>query len=301
MRTLISRQRLWPAAQDYFLVTVGALLLAVNMNLFLAPANIAPGGVSGTAIIINHLTGWPIGLTMLVLNVPLVVLGFLYLGRFRFLTRTVYAVLLYTLGVDLLALWLPAGGLTDDVLLNALYGGVVAGLATGMVYRGGGTTAGTGTLSRVFQIKTGLPISQLYVLVDGGVILAAGLVFGWEQALYALITLFVWGIAADYVLEGPSVVRAALIVTDAPKAVASAVMSDLGLGLTAWSAQGMFTEASHTVLFCTVSRAHARELMRVVTAADPHAFVVLSHGHQASGGVFGQMRRRVSGGMDKKV
>ncbi|HSR31234.1 MAG TPA: YitT family protein, partial [Anaerolineae bacterium] len=196
MRTLISRQRLWPAAQDYFLVTVGALLLAVNMNLFLAPANIAPGGVSGTAIIINHLTGWPIGLTMLVLNVPLVVLGFLYLGRFRFLTRTVYAVLLYTLGVDLLALWLPAGGLTDDVLLNALYGGVVAGLATGMVYRGGGTTAGTGTLSRVFQIKTGLPISQLYVLVDGGVILAAGLVFGWEQALYALITLFVWGIAA---------------------------------------------------------------------------------------------------------
>jgi uncharacterized membrane-anchored protein YitT (DUF2179 family) len=266
-------------------------MLAVNLNLFLAPSNIAPGGVSGTAIIINHLTGWPIGLTMLVLNIPLVVLGFLYLGRFRFLSRTVYAVLLYTLGVDLLARWLPAGGLTDDVLLNALYGGVVAGLATGLVYRGGGTTAGTGTLSRVFQVKTGVPISQLYLLVDGGVILAAGLVFGWEQALYALITLFVWGIAADYVLEGPSVVRAALIVTDTPKAVASAVMSELRLGLTAWSAQGMFTESSHTVLFCTVSRPHARELMRVVREADPNAFIVLSHGHQAHGGMLGAIER----------
>ena len=295
MPELLSHVNLRTLVQNYLLLTIGALLLAVNINLFLAPANLAPGGVSGMAIIINSLTAWPIGLTMLVLNIPLLVLGFLYLGRFRFLVYTLYAVLLYNLGADLLALWLPAGGITDDLLLNALYGGVVGGLGMGLVYRGGGTTAGTGILGRVLQMRTGIPVSQIYLLTDGGVILVAGLVFGWERGLYALITLFVWGVAADFVLEGPSVIRMAFIVTDRPQEVADAVLRELELGMTAWPAEGMFTEAEHTVLFCTVSRPHERALRRVVTQADPNAFLVVGHGHQASGGVFGQARRRISG------
>ncbi|HSJ53324.1 MAG TPA: YitT family protein [Anaerolineae bacterium] len=285
------RRRFWSTVHDYALTTVGGLLLAVNLNLFLAPANIAPGGVSGSAIIINEFTGWPIGLTMLVLNVPMIVLGFVYLGRFAFLARTLYAVLVYNLGVDLLAPWLPAVGITDDMLLNALYGGIVAGLGTGLVYRSGGTTAGTGTLSRVIQMKTGIPISQVYFLTDGGVILIAGLVFGWEAALYAMITLFVWGLAADYVLEGPSVVRMAFIVTDEPGAVAHALLDRLHLGVTSWPVEGAFTERQHTILFCTVGRPHERALRTVVTQVDPHAFVVTGHGHQATGGMLGQARR----------
>lgn len=282
---------MWSTAYDYALTTAGGLLLAVNLNLFLAPAKIAPGGVSGSAIIINEFTGWPIGLTMLVLNVPMIVLGFLYLGRFAFLARTLYAVLVYNLGVDLLAPWLPAAGITDDMLLNALYGGIVAGLGTGLVYRSGGTTAGTGTLSRVIQMKTGIPISQVYFLTDGGVILIAGLVFGWEAALYAMITLFVWGLAADYVLEGPSVVRMAFIVTDEPGAVAHALLDRLHLGVTTWPVEGAFTEHQHTILFCTVGRPRERALRAVVTEVDPHAFVVTGHGHQATGGMLGQTRR----------
>jgi len=286
-----SRRRFWSTVHDYALTTVGGLLLAVNLNLFLAPANIAPGGVSGSAIIINDFTGWPIGLTMLVLNVPMIALGFVFLGRFAFLARTLYAVLVYNLGVDLLAPWLPAAGITDDMLLNALYGGIVAGLGTGLVYRSGGTTAGTGTLSRVIQIKTGIPISQVYFLTDGGVILIAGLVFGWEAALYAMITLFVWGLAADYVLEGPSVVRMAFIVTDEPGAVAHALLERLHLGVTSWEVEGAFTERRHTILFCTVGRPHERALRQVVTQVDPHAFVVTGHGHQATGGMLGQAKR----------
>ena len=285
-----ARANLRPAVRDYVLIAVGGLMQAINLNLFLAPAHLAPGGVSGTAIIINRFTGWPIGLTMLVLNVPLVMLGFRNLGRFRFLWRTLYAVLLYNLGVDLLAGWMPAGGLTDDLLLNALYGGVVGGLGSGLVFRGGGTTAGTGVLGRVLQIKTGIPVSQLYLGTDGGVILVAGLVFGWERGLYALITLFVWGLATDFVLEGPSVVRMAFVVTDAPGAVAGAVLRELGIGITAWPAEGMFTEDRHTVLFCTVSRPFERALKETVESADPDAFIVIGHGHQASGGVFGRPR-----------
>jgi uncharacterized membrane-anchored protein YitT (DUF2179 family) len=294
-RLMRRRPPLWTFVRsslgDYALVTAGALLLAVNINLFLAPNNLAPGGVSGTAIIINDFTGWPLGLTMLVLNVPLVILGFRTLGGFRFLVRTLYVVLLYNLSTDLMAGWFPPNGITDDLILNALFGGVLAGLATGLVYRGGGTTAGTGILGRVLQIRTGIPVSQIYLLVDGSVVFVAGLVFGWEKALYALITLFVWGLATDYVLEGPSIVRTAFIVTDQPETVAHAILENLHLGATAWPAQGMFTHDQHTILFCTLSRPQERGLRRLVNEIDPDAFLVTGHGHQASGGMLGHPRR----------
>jgi len=285
-KTLGARLDLRSAWQSYLMLTTGAVVLAVNLNLFLAPSDIAPGGVSGTAIIVNEFTGWPIGIMMLVLNVPLLVLGFRHLGRFHFLVRTVYVVLLYSLGVDLLARWLPAEGITNDLLLNALYGGVVGGIGTGLVYRGRGTSGGTGILGRIVQLRTGVPISQVYLLTDGGVVVVAGLVFGWNRALYALVTLYIWGIAADQVLEGPSVVRTAFIVTDRPDAVTRTVFSRLGIGVTAWSAQGMFTAAEHTVLFCTVSRPDVNALKGAVMDVDPGAFVVIGHGHQATGGVF---------------
>jgi uncharacterized membrane-anchored protein YitT (DUF2179 family) len=202
--------------------------------------------------------------------------------------------------VDLLVQWLPAEGLTDDLLLAALYGGVVGGIGSGLIFRGGGTTAGTGILGRVLQLKTGMPVSQIYLGTDGIVVLVAGLVFGWEMGLYALITLFVWGLATDFVLEGPSVVRMAFIVTDAPLAVTDALIQKLQLGVTAWPAEGMYTETEHAVLFCTISRPYERALRQVVIEADPKAFLVIGHGHQASGGMFRQMQRRPSRGNNKK-
>jgi uncharacterized membrane-anchored protein YitT (DUF2179 family) len=104
--------------------------------------------------------------------------------------------------------------------------------------------------------------------------------------------MFVWGLAADFVLEGPSVVRMAFIVTDAPQEVAGAVFRELRLGVTAWPAEGMFTETEHAVLFCTINRPRVRELRQVVCEADPEAFFVVGHGHQASGGVFGQIGKK---------
>ncbi|MBI4772530.1 MAG: YitT family protein [Chloroflexi bacterium] len=118
--------------RNYLYLTLGSLLLAVNLNLFLAPSQIARGGVSGIAIIAHRFTNWPIGLMMLILNIPLLAIGFRALGRFRFLARTLYVVILYNLGADVLARWLPAAGLTQDLLLNALYGGVLGGLGAGL-------------------------------------------------------------------------------------------------------------------------------------------------------------------------
>jgi uncharacterized membrane-anchored protein YitT (DUF2179 family) len=270
---------------EYFLLTIGSIILAINFDLFLAPFNIAPGGVSGAAIIIHEFTGWPKGLTMLVLTLPMLIIGFFYLGRFRFLVRAFYVTLAYSLGVDALVIFLPAGGVTKDLLLNALYGGIIGGIGIGLIYRGGTSPAGTSVISRVIQLKTGIPNSQLYILIDGGVILIAGLVFGWEMALYAFITLFTWGFVADYVLEGPSVVRTVFIVTDSPEAVSQVLMDRLGVGVTGWAVKGMFSQTEHTTLFCTVIRSDVNVLKAIVNDADPKAFMVIAQGHQTKGGM----------------
>jgi uncharacterized membrane-anchored protein YitT (DUF2179 family) len=271
--------------QSWLLLTIGSLVQALNVNLFLVPAKIAPGGVSGSAIIIQEFTGWPIGLMMLVMNIPLLILGYRNLGRFKFLTRTLYVVFLSSFLVDFLAQWLPPQGITQDLLLNSLYAAVVGGIGNGLVYRGQGTSGGTSILGRIVQLKTGIPISQVYLLTDGIIVVVAGIVFGWERALYALITLFLWGVVSDQVLEGPSVVRTAFIISDQPEEIARAVFLRLGLGVTAWPARGMFTEQEHTVLFCTINRPDMHVLRQVVMEIDPQAFVVIGHGHQAIGGV----------------
>ena len=272
------------ALPDYFLLTVGALILAANFDIFLAPHNIAPGGVSGAAIIIHHFTGWLPGATMLVLTLPMLVLGFIYLGRYRFLVRASYVTLVYSLGIDLLAGVLPPGGVTRDLMLDALYGGILGGIGIGCVYRGGTSPAGTSVISRVLNLKTGIPNSQAYMMIDGGIILIAGLAFGWEMALYAFVTLFMWGLVADYVLEGPSVIRTAFIVTDSPEEVSQALSSRMGVGVTAWTGRGMFSKTDHTTLFCAIKRPDVRLLSSIVNQADPKSFVVIMQGHQAMRG-----------------
>ena len=279
---------------EYFLLTMGSVILAVNFDLFLAPFNIAPGGTSGAAIIIHEFTGWPKGLTMLVLTLPMLVIGFFFLGRFRFLVRAFYVTLVYSLGVDGLVMVLPPAGVTHDLLLNALYGGIVGGIGIGLIYRGGTSPAGTSVISRVIQMKTGIPNSQVYIIIDGGVILIAGLVFGWEMALYAFITLFTWGFVADYVLEGPSVVRTVFIVTDFPEEVSQVLMDRLGVGVTSWAGKGMFSKTEHTTLFSTVNRSDVNLLKTIVNDADPKAFVVIAQGHQTKGGMLRKSVRLTS-------
>jgi uncharacterized membrane-anchored protein YitT (DUF2179 family) len=213
----------------------------------------------------------------------MLVLGFYYLGRFRFLVRAFYVTVIYSLGVDLLAKYLPPG-ITKDLLLNALYGGIVGGIGIGFIYRGGTSPAGTSVISRVLNLKTGIPNSQVYIIIDGGVILVAGVVFGWEMALYAFVTLFMWGLVADYVLEGPSIIRTVFIVTDESEKISQALLNRMGVGLTAWVGKGMYSRTEHMILFCAVTRPDAGRLTAIVNEVDPKAFVVIMQGHQAKGG-----------------
>jgi len=271
--------------RNYLFLTIGALIMMVNFNVFITPSNIAPGGVGGLSLILNQYTGVPRGTGMLLLSIPLIALGFWQLGRFRFLVRTLYVTVFYTLGVDVMARFLPTTGIVDDLLLTALYGGVLGGIGYGLVLRGRGMVSGTGIISRVIQVRTGIPVSQLYVFIDGIVIIALGLTFGWERALYGMIMLFIMGLASDYVLEGPSVVRVVFIVTDHPEAVAARLMERMRVGVTRWEGEGMYTAEVRSVLFCTVTRPDVEGLRAAVTEVDSAAFVVIGQGHQTRGGV----------------
>jgi len=182
--------------RDYSLLLVGALLQAVAMDLFLVPGRLAAGGVSGAAQIVNRYTGWPIGAMIFAANLPLFWLGWRQLGGRRFLARTVAAVAAYSALLDLLRAFLP-GGLTPDPVLNSLYGGILGGVGVGLVFRGQGTSGGTDILARLLGRWRGIPLSQSYLLTDAVVVLVAGLAFSWELALYALVSLYVSGLAAE--------------------------------------------------------------------------------------------------------
>jgi len=276
-------KRYWPWIRDLGLIIIGSLAQAVGLRLFLIPANLASGGVSGISQLINHFTDWPIGLMVLIGNLPLFIIGWRFLGGRKFGLRTAVAIISYSVAVDVLVFFLPVNGLTDDIFLNSLYGAVVAGFGYGLVYRGRGTSGGSDILARILNHWRGVSMSASYLMVDSAVILGAGLVFGWKEALYALITLYVSGLVAETVLEGPRTVRTALIVTAQPKLVSERILEDMSRGVTMMSATGAYTGADRPVLYCVVTRAEVALLKNIVNEADPKAFMVIGQAHEALG------------------
>jgi len=278
-------RKYWPSIRDYALLVAGALLQALGLRLFLVPARLASGGVSGISQLINHYTGWPIGLMVFIGNVPLFLIGWRFLGGKRFALRTAVAVVSYSLFVDLLLLlpFFPNTGLTDDLFLNSLYGAVVSGIGYGLVYRGQGTSGGSDILARILNHWRGISMSQSYLAVDGLVILAAGFIFTWKNALYALVTLYISGIVAETTLEGTGAVRTAMIVTAQPEPVARQILECLERGVTVIPGKGAYTGVQRTVLYCVVNRSQVAQLKAIVQEADPQAFMVIGQAHEALG------------------
>lgn len=286
-------KKYWINSRDYILIVLGALIQAVSLRIFFVPANLASGGVSGISQLINHFTGWPIGLMILIGNVPLFVLGWRFLGGRRFALRTAVAIVTYSLLTDLLLklpFFAPNGAasvlindLKGDIFLNSLYGAIISGIGYGLVYRARGTSGGSDILARILNKWRGVSMTQSYLLVDTAVILSAGFVFGWKQALYAMITLYVSGLVAETVLEGGGTVRTAMIVTSKPEDVSARVMENLERGVTVLEGTGAFTGTSKPVLYCVITRAEVATLKTIVNEIDPEAFMVIGVAHEALG------------------
>jgi uncharacterized membrane-anchored protein YitT (DUF2179 family) len=268
---------------DYAFVLVGGLLQALAMRLFLIPASLVSGGVSGSAQLINHYTHWPIGLMILVGNIPLFILGWRYLGGPRFALRTALAVATYSILTDVLAFYLPAQGVVKDLVLNCLYGAVLSGVGLGLVYRGKGTSGGSDILGRILNDKIGISISQAYLLTDSAIILLAGFVFTWENALYALVVTYVSGLAAEMILEGSDIFRTAMIITTKPQEATQKIMDEMGRGVTRLAGTGGYTGADRPVLYCVITRPEVSQIKAIVKEVDPNAFMVIGQAHEALG------------------
>ncbi len=288
-----SLKHYWPTFRDYVLIFVGSVIEAIALRLFLVPANLASGGVSGIAQLLNHYTGWPIGVMVLLGNLPLFAIGWRYLGGRRFALRTAFSIIVYSLVVDLIPRLhlIPANGITDDIFLNSLYGAVVAGVGYGLVYRARSTSGGSDILARILNHYRSVSMTQSYLMVDSAVILAAGFVFGWKQALYAIITLYVSGIVSETILEGSGTVRTALIITAQPDHVSMRVLDELERGVTILQGTGAYTGEDRPVLYCVITRAEVAQLKAIVQEADPQAFIVIGVAHEALGEGFKSLQR----------
>jgi uncharacterized membrane-anchored protein YitT (DUF2179 family) len=288
------KKQLWQAVKDFSLILLGTAVQAVGLRLFLVPANLVRGGLSGISQIINYYTEWPIGLMIFIGNIPLFLLGWRFLGGPRFVSRTVFAVVTFSFFVDLIPNipFFPLDGLTDDILLNSLYGAIVSGFGYGLVYRARGTSGGSDILARILNHWRGVSMTQSYMIVDSAVILGAGLAFGWQPALYALITLYVSGIVAENTLAGSGTIRTALIITSQPEVVSREILSVMARGVTVLSGTGAYTGTSKPVLYCVVTRSEVAQLKMLVQECDPQAFMVIGQAHEALGEGFQPLEKQ---------
>ena len=273
----------WRSIEDYLLILLGAFLQALSMRLFLVPASLVSGGISGIAQILHYTVGWPIGLVVLLGNIPLFIVGWRYLGGPRFALRTMLSIAAFSIFTDLLISLTGSSPITSDILLNTLYGGMLLGVGLGVVYLGRGTSGGTDILGRVLNRRLGISISMAYLLTDSFAVLLAGFFFGWEKALYGLFMIYLSGVAADTTSQGSSVIRSAFIITDETEKVILAIQDQLDRGATIISAKGGYTGKDRPIVHCVVTAAEVVRLKAIVHECDPDAFMVVGQANEALG------------------
>jgi len=228
--------------RNYTGITLGAILTAVALNMFLIPNKVAAGGVSGLAIILHYLLGLPVGLTMLALNIPLFIASVKVLGT-KFGVKTLYGAAVLSVVVDVTAPYMPV--LTRDLLLSSLYGGALSGIGLGLVFRFGGTTAGTDLAAAMINKLTRISVGQSLLAVDFFVIASAGIAFASaELSLYALIALFLTSHIVDLVQEGPSTAKAFFIMSLKADLVARKIMEEMNRGVTFFQGRGGYSGQS---------------------------------------------------------
>ncbi|MFA5699688.1 MAG: YitT family protein [Desulfuromonas sp.] len=268
-------------------IAIGAIIAAFGYSMFMVPFNLAAGGLAGLGVIITNFTNLSPGVLYMLMNLPLLVLGFIQLGRFRFLFSCLLSIVVFSIAADLFSACMPRNmhtfPITQDLLLNSIYGGLFFGLGVGMVLRYGGNFGGTVIPAQILHNRTGYPLSQAFFYLDGGIILLAGTVFGWELAMLGMLSLFVGGMTADFVLEGPSQVRTITIVSQAPTMLKHAILSELGRGISYWEVTGGYSDRNYTMLFCTITRSQVQDLKAIVAENDPEAFLVVGVAQQAVG------------------
>ncbi len=268
----------------YALILAGAFIVACGFVFFVTPHRIVPGGVYGIGIVVNYLTedlfswapdGFPIGMTGLILNVPLTLLGIKLLGP-RFGVKTVVGFILTSIFIDGLHFFLGHENRVDDALLSTIFGGVLIGFGQGLIFRSKATSGGSDIIAMIFAKYTRLPIGQVIMYVDSAIVLFALVAFGdWKIPLYSWVMIFVIGKVIDVTLEGIGYDKALIIISSQYELIRTKLITDINRTGTRLHATGMYENQEREVIFTTVNRMEAHILKDYISEIDPHAFIVI--------------------------
>lgn len=253
---------------------LGSVLYALSVNVFSAPNQIAPGGVTGVATLLNYAFHLPIGTMILVINLPLFIAAWRKCGK-AFTVRTVIVTVLSSLVIDISEKFLPV--FRGDKILVALFGGLLAGAGLGLIYMRGATTGGSEIVARLLERKLRhIPIGRLILLVDALVVATSALVYKQlESALYAMVLIFVSSLVMDALVYGGDSGKMLLVMTSKEELVAKTVLEKMGRGVTMLNATGAYTGREKRVLLCAVRRSEVYHLRTIVQDIDPHAFMIV--------------------------
>ncbi len=277
-RKLTKKTIFWRA----ILVTVGAVLMAVALEIFLVPNNILDGGITGISIILSHLTGWRLGIIIFLLNTPFIYIGYKQIGK-TFALTTLYGISVLSIATISLHNVMIV---TDDLLLDSVFGGIILGLGVGIVIRYGGSLDGTEVLSILLNNRLPFSVGEIIMFFNFFIFATAGFVFSWEQAMYSIITYFIAFKVIDIVIEGLDESKSAWVISDKADLIGNAIIARLGRGVTYLHGEGAYTGDDKKVIFCVITRLEEAKLKSIIEELDNDAFLAVAPIAEVHGGRF---------------
>lgn len=265
----------------YGSIVVGTFFASLGINLFLAPHAVVSGGASGVAILVNRLTGFPIGVSMLLLNIPLFILGAIFLGQ-GFGIRSIFGTVAFSFLTDLTAS-LPS--LTENMMMASVFGGALIGAGFGIVFLAGATSGGTDILAALgHKAVPAIDVGKWIFIIDIVIISVAAYFFqNTELVLSGILTLFVSVVLVDYMISGANIAKIVYIVSDNSEAIAEEIMTKVARGVTGIYTRGMYEKENRTMLMCVVKRFELQKLERIVNENDPNAFLIYAQARRVAG------------------
>ncbi len=253
------------------MMTIGALIAAFSIEEFLVPCTILDGGVVGIGIMINNLTGIKLSLLTIVMNLPFLLVGMRTLGH-KFIIKSAYAMVVFSFAIRIFEEFESA---TNEYILAVSFGGVLLGLGVGMVIKAGGCLDGTETVAILLNKKFALPVGQVVLGFNVVIYIIAGFLFGFDRAMYSLLTYFITSKVLDIVENGINQAKAAMIITDHADDIANQIYEKLGRTVTIMEGEGLVS-GKKVVLYCVLTRFEVGDLRAIIENLDASAFIAIS-------------------------
>lgn len=254
-------------------IIVGAALYSIGLEIFLIPNNVIDGGTVGISIMINHFTQIPLGVLTFIINVPFFIIGYKQIGK-TFTISTLFSVICYSIGISILK---PIPGITNDILLASVFGGVIVGLGVGIIIRSGGSTDGTEIIAIILDKRSSFSVGQIVMFFNFFILAAAGFIFGWDRSMYSLMAYFIAIKIIDIIVEGLDESKAVIIISEKQDDVSRAIMARLGRGITLLNGKGGYMGAPQEVIYVIVSRLEVFKLKSIVYGFDENALMTIGN------------------------